>query len=617
MKSRLAVGPAGFVVGMMGLLGSVIPVQDARAQRVILDSQVVLNFSQGPVRDRVPPPRVGTGVLKGRVVDGVSGAAVARARVRLQGGGGPRSSVLTDAAGGFAFPGLPSGQYSLMVDKATYLASQYPERGRMMRSTSKPLMLEDSQTLDRVTVPLFRGGAITGHVVDANGDPVEWAQVSVLKVPASGRSTRPMMRGGNQTNDLGEFRVSRLEAGTYLLMVAPQRMGPEEPMIDGQPPQPQVQPAPTYYPNAPAIDLAQPIVVQRGQTISSVDVTLGETVMSVVTGVVSDMNGQPMSGNGFVSARSVFKDFRGGGNQSGSGIRPDGAFRLQLPPGDYVLEARMSPPSSGGPPSPGIEQFGVEAITVGAGSVDAVSILMGHGATATGRVVFDGTSALPQSPGQVHVPLYSPDGPGCRSSQATVAADWTFRVEGLSGTCSNQPSTMTFGPWMLKAILLEGEDILDRPFTFQPGRQLRNVQIVFTDKRSAVTLRVADEAGQTTREYVALLFPTDKARWTQSSSAIRPYVPPPPATTMGRSVSPGVSTGATAAPMIAPLRPETVTNLRPGEYYAIAVDNMELEEFREPGTLELLAKSATRVMLGDGANVEVPLRRFRLADLAR
>jgi hypothetical protein len=46
--------------------------------------QVNLSDLPAPPRDRVPPPRTGTAGIKGQVVDGVTGAAVARARVTVQ-----------------------------------------------------------------------------------------------------------------------------------------------------------------------------------------------------------------------------------------------------------------------------------------------------------------------------------------------------------------------------------------------------------------------------------------------------------------------------------------------------------------------------------------------------
>src|SRR3954469_17924488 len=87
---------------------------------------------QGPPRDRVPPPRTGTGSVKGRVVDGVTGAALARARVIVQ--GPTRMSVSTDASGAFALVNLPPGPINLSVDKATYLSTRFPTPGRTVRS---------------------------------------------------------------------------------------------------------------------------------------------------------------------------------------------------------------------------------------------------------------------------------------------------------------------------------------------------------------------------------------------------------------------------------------------------------------------------------------------------
>src|SRR5262245_30722666 len=133
---------------------------------------VITPTSQGaPPRDRVPPPRTGTGVIKGRVVDGVTGAAVARARVTLQ--GARRSTVTTDASGVFAFSELPMGTVMISVDKSTYLSARYPAAGRTIRSGGRPAMLADGQTMDNVTIPMFHGASISGRVLDANGDAID------------------------------------------------------------------------------------------------------------------------------------------------------------------------------------------------------------------------------------------------------------------------------------------------------------------------------------------------------------------------------------------------------------------------------------------------------------
>ena len=63
--------------------------------------------------------------------------------------------------------------------------------------------------------------------------------------------------------------------------------------------------------------------------------------------------------------------------------------------------------------------------------------------------------------------------------------------------------------------------------------------------------------------------------------------------------------------------PERFVGLPPGEYYVIAVDDMESRIHRIPGVLERLTSSAIRVTLTDEAPIEVPLRRFTFADIMR
>jgi hypothetical protein len=568
-----------------------------------------------PGRDRPPVARVGTGVLKGRVVDGATGTGVARARVTLRGMAGNRPPVTTDASGAFAITNLPAGPMSLSVEKSTFLQAHYPEPGRTLRSEyrGRPLVLADGQVLDDVTVPIFRGCAISGRVLDSNGDPVEFAQVNAVRVPAPGRTGRPVHRNGTSSNDIGEFRVGRLEPGTYMLQVIPRRAQMDQFRSDlpaAPQPVPSPQPLPTYYPSATSIDQAQPITLERGQSVPDIDVVLTEGLPAVIAGIVTGLDGQPVGRNGYVNARGVGREGMGGADGSGTGIRPDGTFRMTLPPGDWLIEARLHPPE--GNARPETELYGTVRISAAGGAEEAVSIAVGSGAMATGRVVFEGSSPPPPSPtGQVHVPLYSQDG-ACRSGQAAVAADWTFRLQGIFGQCSVQPMAV-FGRWMVKAVMYNGDNLLDAPRTFQPGEQLRNVQVVVTDRRSEIAVRVADDNGQTTREYVALLYPVDKAQWSQ---AVRTLIGPPAELMGGPSRAPVLS-GPARAPTIAPIRRESFTNVRPGEYYAVAVDDMEPEDPHDAAALERLASSSVRVMVSEGANQEIALRRVKMADVMR
>ena len=65
---------------------------------------------------------------------------------------------------------------------------------------------------------------------------------------------------------------------------------------------------PTFYPSATAVDQAQPITLQRGQSVSDIDVVLSEGLPAVITGVVTGLDGQPVAGNGHVSVRPVQRE---------------------------------------------------------------------------------------------------------------------------------------------------------------------------------------------------------------------------------------------------------------------------------------------------------------------
>ncbi len=62
---------------------------------------------------------------------------------------------------------------------------------------------------------------------------------------------------------------------------------------------------------------------------------------------------------------------------------------------------------------------------------------------------------------------------------------------------------------------------------------------------------------------------------------------------------------------------ERIVALAPGEYYVIAVDDIDAEDTQDPAVLERLTSSAIRVVVTDEAPIEVPLRRFNFADVMR
>jgi len=557
----------------------------------------VAQVSSLPPRDTPSAPRADSAAIKGRVVDGLTANPLARARVKLNGPGGLQQTVLSDGSGTFAFTALPTGLYSLIAEKSTYLPARYPDSGQTLRSNAKLFFpLRDGQTLNR-TMSLFRGGVISGRVVDSYGEPVELANVQVIRVQRAGGSPRAI-RSGGVTNDVGEFRIPRLEPGNYLLLVQPRR--------DVQQDGPSTQSLPTFYPGVLTREQATLITIERSASVTGVDLALVDGKMSRVTGTLIDStSGRPPFG-GFVHVRALVAGLPDGFDTASAPVMPDGTFELRLAPGEYQIEGRATSPGTVGPLQAGDEQIGLDRITVTGEADSNVTIVLGRGATVTGRIVFDGPTPMPpmpSNPGQFRVSFRSPDGgTGCRMGRSDLGANWTFTVDGLLGTCVAQVSS-SLGLLTAKAVMVSDVDLMDRPVTFQSGQQLRNVEVLVTDKRTDLTLHVADADGSPTSEYVALAFSIDRARWSENSRYIQTFVPSPPldqAFEVTEMAQPG------SVPPTAPR--ESVRGLPPGEYYVVALDDLDSDAVHDPAVLDSLTRAATRVTLTDRTAAEVNLR---------
>ena len=281
--------------------------------------------------------------------------------MRLNSSIGEPVLVTTDTSGTFRFTRLPAAEYSLTAEKSTYAATTYPGVTRTLRSNVRPLKLADGQSLSGLTLALFHTSAIAGRVIDPNGDPVDGAELRVLRLPKSGRGT-PQMRAAGATNDIGEFRVAGLEPGSYLLVIVPRRA-----MQDDSLP---THPVPTFYPGVTSPEQAQPIVVERGMSALGLQIVMMEGVLSTVTGAVVDSSGQPVTGGGSVNALVRLKGAPNGWAADGTSVKADGTFQLKLPPGEYELQVNAN---GGGIASQSIAdlQAAVEALRGGAGSQPA------------------------------------------------------------------------------------------------------------------------------------------------------------------------------------------------------------------------------------------------------
>jgi len=596
---------------------------------------------QAPVRDRRPtPPRTGTGVVRGRVVDGIGGQPMVHAHVRL--GGVPNApTIVTDASGAFEFTRLPAGRVNLWVYKAGYGASTYPESGRTMRNLGGALILADGQTLDKITVPIYRAGAISGRLVDPYGDPIENATVQAIALPGAAPT---QIVSATNANDNGEFRVGRLQPGSYLLVAAPsggRNFGADEPAAS----------VPTYYPGVLSPDQAQPITVERGQTITGMDFQVIEQPVTSVTGTVTDSTGQPAAG-GRVSAIAI-NNLVGGGWNGDNQIRPGGTFELKLPPGDYRLSAFVNRRDQGRDSTVPAQfddrpQQGLQRITVGSEPLSNVLIAAGFGSTISGRFVFEGLDGdQPPDPARISISAHE-QRPAvqtahtrrgtdeCRANGGKVnPADLTFTIEGVYGTCILSVGLGgSTGVWGIKSATWHGADLLDRPVDLGNQQNVRDVQVTFTTKRTELAAEVTDEQGATTPDYVLMAFSTERSRWSLyrwATASAGPAPAPPAGPGAGQNAS-GVADGNVAMAALAATngailtpgsavsinpanlrrqRPGYINTLPVGDYYVVAVDDVSYEDVHDPAYLEQLVPAATRVTLREGEPQTLQLRRIK------
>ena len=218
-------------------------------------------------------PKVG--MVSGRVVHGVTGEPVRKATVTLT---LQRTTLqgTTGADGAFVIAQVPAGEYRLVGIRTGFLRGTYPYA----------VKVDAGQSMTGLELRLLPQGVVTGKVVDEDGEPVERATVAVIAAKPSARR-----RGGTQaaqTNDLGEFRITQVTPGKYLLMVRRDNtvVGP------GRNPDGSMQefgyPV-TYYPAAREESSAAPVTLTLGQDVTGLVIPLRRSSIYRIRGRVQGM----------------------------------------------------------------------------------------------------------------------------------------------------------------------------------------------------------------------------------------------------------------------------------------------------------------------------------------
>ena len=595
---------------LAGLAGASV----VRAQEVRQTIQVAGPGADGAPIQMLPPGRqakTGTSLLRGRVVANDTGSAVRRAQVRISSPDIGTKTALTDAQGRYEFRDLPAGRFNVSASKSGFVTMQFGQSRPF--EPGRPIELADAQVMDKADMALPRGSVLSGRVVDEFGDAVADADVTAMRMQFQNGKRRLTPSGRNAaTNDLGQFRLYGLPPGEYYVSATLRNMnsmvldmlgaGSGGPTGSNQ----SAGYAATYYPGTPSPGEAQRVALGAGQELGSVDIQLQPVRLAKITGVAVGSDGKPMSGS-MVMLMPAMKDalqFMPGGTTR---TNKDGQFTLNgVTPGEYSLQVQSmgamisaagnamafafstssSSPSDGPPaPPPQEREFAIASVNVAGEDISGLVVVGTHGAKASGTIAYEG-GVKPEGTAGIRVtapPVDVDSNPMPMFGGANVKDTGAFEVDSLIGTRVFRPANLPKG-WVLKRVRLNGEDVTDKGLEFKPGEEITGFDIELTNKTTSITGAVTDSKSQPIKEYTVVVFAEDQGKW---------------ALPLNRW------TGSARPDQEGRFK---LSNLPPGDYYAIAVDYVAQGEWSDPEWLARASKKATRFTLDEGAAKTLDLK---------
>jgi len=152
--------------------------------------------------------------VEGRVVNSVTGAPLRRVTLTLT--AAARLAGESGEDGRFAFQGLAPGRYRLVAQRTGYLVQGYGARsGSTIGSTT--LDLAAGQQVKDVLLKLVPEAVISGRVLDEDGEAAQNMEVAAFQSRYQRGARQWVRAGATTTNSLGEFRITGLSGGSYLV----------------------------------------------------------------------------------------------------------------------------------------------------------------------------------------------------------------------------------------------------------------------------------------------------------------------------------------------------------------------------------------------------------------
>jgi hypothetical protein len=506
-----------------------------------------------------------TGTIRGRVTSAASGQPLHRVRVALNGAVQNAPSGVSDARGAFEITDVAPGSYTLTATRAGYLTIQYGQK--RPRELGRTIDVHPGDEIENIDMALPRGGVLAGRITDEAGDPAPGVRVEALEYRyLRGRRVLVPARIAT-TNDIGEYRLSGLEPGSFRLRASSTDVWEDD---DGKA---TYVFAVTYFPGVTGNDAPQAITLEVGQEVGGLDLRLVPGRAARVTGVVEDASGQPI-GDQVVYLSNIMRTIGGrllGSGQGSPPVKTDsrGAFEFsKLAPGEYLVGT-------------GNEQERVNVtVVLGDGDVQHVNLTPQRPPEVTGTVRTDEDAPPPFLASRIRL-LPIPIDPQRvlprwgESSGVLVRPDWTFRLTDLDDPQLFRVSGLP-GDWMLKTVRIGERDITDVPFAVpRGGADVKGMEIILSRKGALITGRANTIEGSPANEATVIVFAENSSLWGPGSRFVRATRPDD----QGRF---------------------SISGLPPGRYRVAAVPLVVEGQWEDPAFLQAQERTSIRVELSEG-----------------
>ena len=501
----------------------------------------------------------------------------------------------TNGRGEFQFKDVPAGKYFVVVEAPGIIRTEAFNAEESQADLTTVTV--DGTAQAEVIVRVKRGGAISGKVTYADGDPVVNASMRVMR-KKNGKWLLVYVGDGSRdrsvTDERGVYRLSGLSPGEYLVGAAEEKMGIEltaQDDPDGGNMLNRALLSTTYYGGAVSLTGATELRVEAGDEETDINITLAERSVYSIAGVVMLKRDQRPIARARISLKrkdeelnsnSYSEDLVVNTDEEGRFIfeeAPEGIYMMTVSPPHEYRAYREGPPALEPKTGP-IQKFAAKhQELIVAADVPSLIVEVSIGGRLSGVLTVEGGKPLPRV---AFVSLQSANAEARDHLSAQIQADGRFTFEGItSGSYYLRTSVQPNGEYYTKSVMNGRSDITREPLPVNEGEDISNVRMVISADVARISGRVLSSDGKSPERGVGiLLVPADSAE--QKTISRRMYA---------------------------------VTNAdggfhvsgAPGEYSAIVIPRGENAYMLMGDQVVLRAAKAQRLVLKPGENTRIDL----------